>query len=82
MVPNSRLRFRPQVEVLEDRALPNNFFSGADGFGVNPLDKHKDDDQQIFRAVNALNAQQNPAVMPVQSHPFGASYAEWSARWW
>jgi len=23
-----------------------------------------------------------PAVFPPHSHPFGASYAEWSARWW
>ena len=27
-------------------------------------------------------ANPNPRVFPVGSHPFGASYAEWSARWW
>src|SRR4051794_32618169 len=24
----------------------------------------------------------NPAVLPPQSNPFGASYGEWAARWW
>jgi len=24
----------------------------------------------------------NPAVMPVNSNPHGASYGEWAARWW
>jgi len=24
----------------------------------------------------------HPAVLPPNSHPYGASYAEWSARWW
>jgi|GEM_PF-270595 len=24
----------------------------------------------------------NPGILPPQSHPFGASYGEWSARWW
>lgn len=27
-------------------------------------------------------ANPNPGVFPVGSRPFGASYAEWSARWW
>jgi hypothetical protein len=24
----------------------------------------------------------NPGVLPPQSHPFGLTYSEWSARWW
>lgn len=24
----------------------------------------------------------NPGVLPIQSHPHGMSYAQWSARWW
>src|SRR5262245_50717964 len=24
----------------------------------------------------------NPGVLPPQSHPFGATYGEWAARWW
>src|SRR5205823_8952020 len=24
----------------------------------------------------------NPAIAPPNSHPFGLSYGEWSARWW
>src|SRR5207302_1641083 len=24
----------------------------------------------------------NPGVLPPQSHPHGATYEEWSARWW
>ena len=24
----------------------------------------------------------NPGILPPNSHAFGASYSEWSARWW
>src|SRR5262245_11884284 len=24
----------------------------------------------------------NPGVLPPQSNPYGASYGEWSAKWW
>ena len=30
----------------------------------------------------ATQTQANPAVMPVNSNPHGASYEEWAARWW
>ena len=79
----SRFRFRPQLEALEDRSLPNNFFSPWGGVGPDLLGpSHKDDDDQLVAAVSALDARNNPGVAPVQSKTDGASYAEWSARWW
>jgi hypothetical protein len=79
MQRESQFRVRPQVEVLEGRELPNNFFSPLSGLGANLLKKHDDD----LLAAQAANADDhNPGVAPVQSNPYGASYGEWSARWW
>jgi hypothetical protein len=30
----------------------------------------------------SADANANPKVLPVNSNPYGASYSEWSARWW
>ena len=74
----SRFRFRPQLEVLEGRALPNNFFSPGSGLGPDLVGRiHKHEDDLLMAAASA-----NPGVAPVQSNPYGASYSEWSARWW
>ncbi len=79
----SRFRCRPQLEILEDRALPNNFFSPGNGLVPDLLGpSHKQDDDQLVAAVSAYDVAHNPDVAPVQSNPDGASYAEWSARWW
>ena len=76
--------FRPQAEALEDRYLPNNFFQQA-GLGLLDLDAKASGADHPFAAVSAATADgdlSNPGVAPPQSHPHGASYAEWSARWW
>ncbi len=52
------------------RLSPTPSFGGA--FAVVP-------GKPIFKAAGNFD---NPAVMPVQSSPFGASYAVWSARFW
>jgi hypothetical protein len=36
----------------------------------------------IVVAGPAEAAQGNPGVMPPQSHPHGATYGQWNARWW
>lgn len=77
----SRFRFRPRLEVLEERALPNNFFSPGSGRMIDPLAAPPDNDQ-LTAAVIANDNAQNAGVAPVQSNPYGASYGEWSARWW
>src|SRR5262245_29132534 len=33
-----------------------------------------------FSTVSAKN--DNPHVLPVESHPYGLTYGEWSAKWW
>lgn len=33
-------------------------------------------------ARGQARSQPNPRVFPPQAHPYGASYGEWSARWW
>jgi hypothetical protein len=33
-----------------------------------------------FSTVSATN--DNPGVLPPQSHPYGLTYGEWSAKWW
>jgi hypothetical protein len=75
-----RLAYRPRLESLEDRALPNNFFHLGHGHpdlpGVGdlfgPATVGDSGDQE----------RDNPGVAPLQSNPYGASYAQWSARWW
>jgi len=77
--------FRPQLESLEDRALPNNLFN----FG-HPLGGLADStgqfglasDQLQLLAMSNTAATNNPGVAPVQSNYEGASYAQWAARWW
>src|SRR4029077_12394960 len=75
---------RPQLEDLEDRLLPNNFFSPGSGlFDGLFLGKHMDSADEAL--VAALSASQhnshgnegNPGVPPPQSHPFGQTYGEW-----
>lgn len=78
----SRFRFRPQFEALEGRELPNNFFSPASGLGPDLLGPSHRRDAQLVAAVGAFDESQNPGVAPVQSNPYGASYGEWSTRWW
>jgi hypothetical protein len=34
------------------------------------------------RSLVNSSGNSNPAVLPVQSHAYGLSYGEWSARWW
>jgi hypothetical protein len=34
------------------------------------------------RSLPNNSGNSNPAVLPVQSHAYGLSYSEWSARWW
>src|SRR5262249_53080723 len=73
--------YRPLLESLEERALPNNVF----GNGHGPFDK--DGDANSLWAVAAASdaatqEKNNPQVAPVQSNTNGASYGEWSARWW
>jgi hypothetical protein len=33
-------------------------------------------------APTAHHGNDNPGILPVNSHAFGASYSQWSARWW
>jgi hypothetical protein len=85
MPPLSTPAARPQLEPLEERALPNNLF----GNGV-----ADDDGDALFRSVSAQVAaaaaashaadgnQGNPGVLPPQSHPFGQTYGQWEAAFW
>jgi hypothetical protein len=36
-------------------------------------------ESRLTLSASGLN---NPGILTPQSHPFGASYSEWSARWW
>jgi hypothetical protein len=128
------LHFRPRVEILEERDLPNNLFNplasslmdvfepaprphaflsslglsspasdgrpaaasaaaavqgtGADatassaGLSVADHGDGQDDSAALVAHGLARNANVNPGVLPADSHPFGATYNEWSARWW
>jgi hypothetical protein len=69
-----RPAYRPYLESLEDRALPNNFFHPGHGLA--------DLFTPATAAALAGQEENNPGVAPVQSNPYGASYAQWSARWW
>jgi hypothetical protein len=74
----SRFRFRPQLEVLEERALANNSFSPGSGLGPDLVGRlHKHGKDPLLTLVSA-----NPGVAPPQFNPYGASYSAWSARWW
>jgi len=80
-----RPRFLPQLEALEDRWLPNNFFSFGMGHGAGLLSSNahqSSDAEATFEAALSSRAKANPGVAPVQSDPHGASYSVWSARWW
>jgi hypothetical protein len=81
--------FRPQLEALEDRSLPNNFFHPVVGFGddvLAPQAQQSSAGADLFLAAVTNNRATgnlgNPGVAPLQSNPHGASYATWSARWW
>jgi hypothetical protein len=70
--------FRPTLETLEDRLSPGSL---GNVFGL--LHRPAGDDA-LFQAASAYSAQAagaNPDILPPQSHPFGATYAQWSARW-
>ncbi len=80
-----RPHYRPQLEALEDRWLPNNFFSFGMGHGaglLSPNAHQSSEDDATFEAALSSQAKTNPGVAPVQSNPYGASYSVWSARWW
>jgi hypothetical protein len=36
----------------------------------------------LLLPLQAYAQNPNPTVLPIQSNPFGKSYAEWSATWW
>jgi hypothetical protein len=36
----------------------------------------------LIGATVAFAANPNPGVLPPNSHPFGRTYGEWSAKWW
>lgn len=36
----------------------------------------------VFPALAGGGNDGNPGILPPQSHAFGASYADWSAKWW
>jgi hypothetical protein len=77
----NRSRFWPQLEALEDRAQPNSFYSPVSSLGLDLLGashKHQEEQDLVSASIDA----HNPGVAPVQSNPYGASYGEWSARWW
>ncbi len=81
MVRDSREGFRPRVELLEGRELPNSFYSPLNNLAANLLTKKYEDD--LLAALASGDADKNnPGVAPVQSNPYGSSYGEWSARWW
>lgn len=80
---------RPTLEVLEDR-LPPGSLRSADVLASHP-NKDKDVLSQValFAPVQADQgntaqgtANQNPGVLPVQSHAYGQTYGEWQASWW
>jgi hypothetical protein len=133
---HSRCRYRPQFDVLEDRALPNSLLSLQEAFShsggpalgelsslisaagsqdapppsatvSDPQPKENAPGNGPQTAVGQTTAStqtqaavtpstnqaapltargtetdQTPGVLPVQSHAYGASYGEWSARWW
>jgi hypothetical protein len=85
MASQIRAHFRPQLEALEGRWLPNNFFSPGIGHGNALLGDHahqKSDTEETLQAALGSQAASNPGIAPLQSHPHGASYGVWSARWW
>jgi len=77
--------FRPQLEVLEDRLSPGSLRHTL-GFDLGEAD-NKDLLTAAASLVSALasptqaSGKSNPNVLPPQSHPFGATYAQWSGRW-
>src|SRR5260370_7509311 len=32
--------------------------------------------------ISLARADESPGIFPPEAHPFGQSYADWSARWW
>ena len=81
-----RSRYRPQLDVLEDRLSPGSL--GHTGI-FDP--GHRHDPLAAVGQAGALldlspsapqGAQANPDVFPVNSRPFGMTYGQWSAAWW
>jgi len=78
--------FRPRLEPLEERALPNNFFGHTIG-GESGDDLFRLANAQVALAAAAGHDQShgnqgNPGVLPPQSHAYGKTYGEWEAALW
>jgi hypothetical protein len=68
-------RVRPQVEDLEDRWTPSAHF-GEPVAHVHHI-QHAHHAHHVLRAADSAN--DNPGVLPPQSHPHGKTYGEWEA---
>ena len=83
----NRPSYRPQLDVLEDRLPPGGLRPGS-GLADLAADQRRD----LLDTVTALAAAQIasvssgvPAILsvfPINSHPYGMSYGQWSAAWW
>jgi hypothetical protein len=98
MSPFDRLRFRPQLDVLEDRSLPS-LMVGAGGGSVSapalghlasagpshhPHHHHGHHSRHAHGAVvrHGDGGEGNPGVLPPNSSPHGKTYGEWEAAFW
>src|SRR5262245_57270273 len=88
----NRFRFRPQLDVLEDRLQPSSLGNLGGIAHMGPPGRHDllAESAAIGQAGHGLAlraealhpAHSNADVFPVHSHPFGMTYGQWSAAWW